>query len=195
MQIPHSTVRSLSQRPITLDDDDDEDDAEPDVVAQAQAVQFQTVEERENFMSFSGGATMKLYDASFAASSGVMTNNEAGASKRLSRSKSTRHQDGDSANGSKSTVLGTIASFIPIFEDDFFLSLNPMVMVPSGMGHMDDEESTPSSIWTSFWTRTLSIITLGRRKSHQVAPEQNIAGKKRTLQQSKSSAIWLVSNS
>lgn len=96
MQIPHTTVRSLSQRPITLDDDDDDDEAEPDVVAQAQAIQFQTSEERESFRSYSGGATMKSYDDSFAATSG-----EVGASRRLPRSKSSRHHDGDPGDALK----------------------------------------------------------------------------------------------
>ena len=104
MQIPHTTVRSLSQRPITLDDDDDDDDAEPDVVAQAQAIQFQTSEERESFRAYSGGATMKSYDGSFAASSGGM-GNEGGASKRLPRSKSSRHHDGDNEDNALKGVL------------------------------------------------------------------------------------------
>ena len=62
---------------------------------------------------------------------------------------------------------------------------------PLSSAYVDEPPASSVSAWSSFWTRTLSIMTLGRRKA-QVAPMQRDSGK-RTLHQSNSSAIWLVS--
>ena len=186
MQIPHNSIRSLSQRPITLDDDDDEDDTETDVVAQAQAIQLQTQEERGSFKSYSGGTTMKSYDASFAASSGVlMSNTYDASSKKLLRSKSSRRQD-ESDGRSKS--IGNAARKQALASLQGYVTL---VAFSGPLNAFADDPPISGSAWSSFWTRTLSIMTLGRRKA-QVSPMQRDSGK-RTLHQSNRSAIWLVS--
>ena len=98
MQIPQATVRSLAQRPISLDDDEDDDDGEGVAAVDAAAAAAAQAEAEANAESFKNP-----YDASFAASSMGASAYLGASRKGLARSRSKRGMD-DDVDGAKSAA-------------------------------------------------------------------------------------------
>ena len=98
MQIPQATVRSLAQRPISLDDDEDDDDGDGIAAVDAAAAAAAQAEAEAGADSFKNP-----YDASFAASSMGASAYLGASRKGLSRSRSKRGMD-DDADGAKSAA-------------------------------------------------------------------------------------------
>ena len=105
MQIPQATVRSLAQRPISLDDDEDDDDGDGIAAVDAAAAAAAQAEAEAGADSF-----RNPYDASFAASSMGGASGAYGAvsnRKGLSRSRSKRDMDDDADGASRSAAHNT----------------------------------------------------------------------------------------